>query len=164
MTMQCIDLAGGRRLQNRRGRWVMLPDETGVEVRVEGNEAIVTDQDGQTFTAEIIDQAETMAKKRAAKKTTSTAKGDRWAMLNSVADVAIRDLTGAETKIWLILFRDVRNGLARTSMADIARRAGLEPRSAKRAMRSLEARRLVKIVAHGTIDGKPNTYQLKMPT
>ena len=105
-----------------------------------------------------------MAKKRAAKKTTSAAKGDRWAMLNTMVDLAIRDLTAAEIKVWLVLFRDVRSGLARTSMADIARRAGLEPRSAKRAMRSLEARRLVKIVAHGTIDGKPNTYQLKMPT
>jgi hypothetical protein len=142
----------------------MLPDETGVEVRIEGHEAIVTDQDGHTFKAEIIDQAETMAKKRAAKKSTSPAKSDRWAMLNTMVDMAIRDLTAAEIKVWLVLFRDVRNGLARTSMADIARRAGLEPRSAKRAMRSLEARRLVKIVAHGTIDGKPNTYQLKMPT
>lgn len=162
MTTECLHLRDGRRLQNRRGSWVMLPEETGVEVRVDGREAIVTDQDGRTFTAEIIDQAETMAKKRASKK--STGKGDRWPMLNNVVDLAMRDLTAAEIKVWLVLFRDVRNGLARTSMADIARRAGLEPRSAKRAMRSLEARRLVRIVAHGTIDGKPNAYQLKMPT
>ena len=51
-------------------------------------------------------------------------------MLNAFADFALADLTGAEAKVWLILFRDTKaaTGTARTGQADIARRAGLSSR------------------------------------
>jgi hypothetical protein len=102
----------------------------------------------------------------AAKPTATTAKpkGDRWAILNGIVDVSLRDLTDAETKVWLVLYRDVRGGVARTGMSDIARRAGLERRSVVRAIERLKARGIVTRKARGTIDGRPNVYQLRSPT
>ena len=51
----------------------------------------------------------------------------RFATLNAFVDFALSELTGAETKVWLILFRDSKaaTGTARTGQTDIARRAGL---------------------------------------
>ena len=54
-------------------------------------------------------------------------RAERFGMLNDFADVSLAGLTGAEVKVWLILFRDTKaaTGTARTGQADIARRAGL---------------------------------------
>ena len=35
-----------------------------------------------------------------------TGKGHRFAVLNAFVDAALAELTGAESKVWLILFRD----------------------------------------------------------
>ena len=58
-----------------------------------------------------------------------TGKVERFAVLNAFTDYGLASLTGAEAKVWLILFRDtkVRTGTARTGQADIARRAGINP-------------------------------------
>ena len=60
-------------------------------------------------------------------------------MLNAFTDCALPTLTGAETKVWLILFRDTKaaTGTARTGQTDIARRAGLSARSVKLAVGTL---------------------------
>src|SRR5207245_359025 len=49
----------------------------------------------------------------------------RFAVLNAFTDFGLADLTGAEAKVWLILFRDAKaaTGTARTGQTDIARRA-----------------------------------------
>jgi DNA-binding MarR family transcriptional regulator len=46
----------------------------------------------------------------------------------------------------LVLYRDSRDGIARTGQTDIARRAGINRRTVYRALRRLEGRGLVKIV------------------
>src|SRR5439155_24013393 len=68
----------------------------------------------------------------------------RFGVLNAFTDCALADLAGAEVKVWLILFRDTKaaTGTARTGQADIARRAGLEPRTVRRALAKLEAKGL----------------------
>jgi hypothetical protein len=60
-------------------------------------------------------------------------RSERFAMLNAFADFGLTGPTGAETKVWLILFRDVKaaTGTARTGQANIARRAGLSRRGFK---------------------------------
>lgn len=90
-------------------------------------------------------------------------KGDRWAPLNYVADLALRDMTGAEAKVWLVLHREVRNGTVRVGMSDVARRAGISRRSVIRSIEAMKARGLLEVIARGTIDGNPNTYRLKAP-
>jgi DNA-binding IclR family transcriptional regulator len=68
-------------------------------------------------------------------------------------------LTGAETKVWLILYRDTKGtGTARTGQADIARRAGLSVRSVKRALRSLTAKGMVRLVHRGRLNVGPSVY------
>ena len=89
-------------------------------------------------------------------------RGERFAVLNAFADCALADLTGAEAKVWLILFRDVKaaTGTARTGQADIARRAGLEPRTVRRALTSLEAKGMVHVVHRGRLNAGPSVYRV----
>jgi hypothetical protein len=92
------------------------------------------------------------------------AKGGRWAMLNTFVDAMLRDAGSAESRVWLVLYRDARGTVARVGMTDIARRAGLSRRAVVKAVGDLKARGLVEVAERGTIDGRPNTYRLKMPT
>jgi DNA-binding phage protein len=89
-----------------------------------------------------------------------SAKSDRWATYNQFVDSTLRDIGEAESKVWLILFRDVRNGLARTGMSDIARRAGLSRRGVVKAIAGLKRRRLVEVITRGSVNGSPNSYRV----
>ena len=47
----------------------------------------------------------------------------RFEMLNAFVDTGMADLSRAELAVWLILYRDTqRNGVARASLDDLARR------------------------------------------
>ena len=48
---------------------------------------------------------------------------ERFAVLNAFVDFALKGLTRNEIAVWLVLYRDTRNGVVKTSQADIARRA-----------------------------------------
>jgi DNA-binding transcriptional ArsR family regulator len=88
-------------------------------------------------------------------------RSERFGVLNAFADAGMADLTGAETKVWLILFRDTkRTGVARTGQADIAHRAGLEPRTVRRALSSLEAKGMVVVVRRGRLNRGPSVYRV----
>jgi len=82
----------------------------------------------------------------------------RWPTLNSFVDVAMGDLSRAELAVWLVLFRDVRDGTARTGMTDIARRAGCHRGSVVRAVQSLQARGLIRLVRRGRKNGGTSVY------
>lgn len=85
----------------------------------------------------------------------------RFAVLNSFTDFALADLTGAEAKVWLILFRDTKGtGTARTGQADIARRAGLEPRTIRRALAALDAKGMIRVVRRGRLNAGPSVYRV----
>lgn len=86
-------------------------------------------------------------------------RSERFAALNAFVDMGLADLTGAETKVWLILFRDTKGtGTARTGQADIARRAGLSVRSVKLALRSLTAKGMVRLVHRGRLNVGPSVH------
>lgn len=87
--------------------------------------------------------------------------GDRFAVLNSFVDFTLAGLSRAESATWLILWRDTRDGTARTSMADIARRAGCTRRAVVDAMAKLEAVGLVKVVHRGGFRQGPSRYRLR---
>lgn len=87
--------------------------------------------------------------------------GDRWATLNTFVDAVLADATEAEVRVWLVLYRDVKQGgLARVGMTDIARRAGLTRRAVVNAIAALKARQAVEVVTRGSINGTPNAYRL----
>src|SRR5215472_15647975 len=66
--------------------------------------------------------------------------GERFTVLNTFVDFALKNLSRVEIAVWLILFRDTREGTARTSYDDIARRAGCNRRNVGCAVRRLEQR------------------------
>ena len=90
------------------------------------------------------------------------ARSERFAGLNAFTDCALVDLTGAEVKVWLILFRDTKaaTGTARTGQADIARRAGLSRRGIQVALDKLTAKGLVAVVRRGRLNAGPSTYRV----
>jgi hypothetical protein len=85
---------------------------------------------------------------------------DRFGVLNALVDGTLDGLTGAETKTWLILYRDTRDGTAATSQAEIARRAGLSVRGVQKALRRLLDRGLVEMVKRGGINRGPSRYRV----
>lgn len=88
-------------------------------------------------------------------------RSERFAVLNAFIDFTLSDLTGAEAKVWFILFRDTKGtGTARTGQADIARRAGVKPRTVRRALVQLEAKGLVRVVRRGRQNAGPSVYRV----
>lgn len=86
----------------------------------------------------------------------------RWAQINAFVDVTLRELTPAEVRVWLVLFRDTKKtGLARTGQADIARRAGLSQRMVKKAVRKLVGRDIVKVIRRGRLNAGPSVYKVR---
>lgn len=88
-------------------------------------------------------------------------RGERFAVLNTFTDFTLCGLTGAEVKVWLILFRDTKKtGTARTGQADIARRAGIDVRTVRRTLAKLERAGLLKVVRRGKLNGGPSVYRV----
>ena len=88
--------------------------------------------------------------------------GQRFALLNAVVDFDLAALTGAEAKVWLVLFRDtkVKTDTARTGQEDIARRAGLSARGVRKALVKLQAKGLVRVARRGRLNAGPSHYRL----
>lgn len=85
---------------------------------------------------------------------------DRFAVLNTFVDFTMRGLSRAEVLVWLVLYRDIRNGTARTSQCDIARRAGVNVRTVKRAIAGLHRRGLLAVVYRGSLRRGASSYRL----
>ncbi|TWT37017.1 hypothetical protein KOR34_19630 [Posidoniimonas corsicana] len=80
-------------------------------------------------------------------------------MLNAFVDVTMADLCRGDIAVWLVLYRDTRDGTARASQADIARRAGLSVRGVRTAVRRLERRGLLRCVYRGGLNRGVSRYR-----
>jgi hypothetical protein len=87
--------------------------------------------------------------------------GDRFRTLNAFVDFTLASLTCSEIAIWLILWRDTKDGIARTSFDDLARRAGCNRRQVSRAMGSLRTKGLAKVVHQGGFRRGVSTYRVQ---
>ncbi len=85
------------------------------------------------------------------------AKG-RFHDINTFADFSMASLDRAEIAVWLLLWRDTKDGTARTSQADLARRAGINDRSVRRAIVSLKGKRLLTVVHRGGLHRGLSVY------
>jgi CRP-like cAMP-binding protein len=85
---------------------------------------------------------------------------DRFAVLNAFIDVTAGELSRSEIMVWLVLYRDTKNGVAKTSQADIAQRAGMDTRTARRAIDRLRRDGLLSIVRRGGLRQGPSTYRV----
>lgn len=71
---------------------------------------------------------------------------ERWLTVNEFIDFSMRDLTPVQIKVWMILFRDTKkNGWAKTTMRDMAVRAGAGLKFINKAVKDLEAKGLLKV-------------------
>ncbi len=70
------------------------------------------------------------------------------------------ELSRAEALAWLVLYRDTRNGTARTSAADVARRIGASRRTVIGAIGRLRKRGLLTLVYRGGLNRGPSIYRV----
>ena len=122
----------------------------------------VNEQYGGTLPPDAVFRPDEDEEPAPAAKPKRSTRSERFAVLNAFVDMGMADLTGAEAKVWLILFRDTKaaTGTARTGQADLARRAGLSARGVKLALRSLKAKGLVHVVRRGRLNVGPSTYRV----
>jgi hypothetical protein len=85
---------------------------------------------------------------------------DRFQVINAFVDITLRSLTRTEGFVWLTLWRDTRNGLARTSYASLSRTCGCRRATVATALRSLREKGLVTIVQRGGKGQGTNVYRL----
>lgn len=93
-------------------------------------------------------------------KTAKRKTGERFAVLNAFVDFTAGTLARGELLVWLVLFRDARDGIARTSQADIARRAGMSDRTVRRTLKRLEQCGLLQTVHRGGINRGLSRYRV----
>ncbi|RLS43671.1 MAG: transcriptional regulator [Planctomycetota bacterium] len=115
--------------------------------------------DGVEVSAPPAGQAATPRGSRRTGKTPPESSG-RFATINSFVDGTMARLPRAAALIWLALWRDERRGLSRTGLTDLARRAGCEHRTARRAVATLEKQGLVEKVRRGRLGSGPSVYRV----
>jgi DNA-binding MarR family transcriptional regulator len=72
-------------------------------------------------------------------------------------------LSRAEIAVWLILYRDTKDGVARTAQSDLARRAGVNERTVRRAIKKLVRKGLLEVVRQGGLVQGMSVYRVKPP-
>lgn len=86
----------------------------------------------------------------------------RFAVQNSFVDCEMGKLTRAEIAVWLVLYRDTKpDGTARTGQTDLARRAGCDVRTVRRALIRLETRGLIEVIRRGRLGAGPSRYRVR---
>ena len=87
--------------------------------------------------------------------------GERFGTINAFLDATMASLRPCERAVWLLLWRDTKpDGLARTSQADLARRAGASGRAVNVAVRELSRRGLLVVVHRGGLSAGPSRYRV----
>jgi DNA-binding MarR family transcriptional regulator len=83
--------------------------------------------------------------------------------LAGFVDKGVRTLSRSELATYLILLRDTQpDGTARASLNDLAERGGMSRKSASRAIGSLVAKGVLRIVRRG-VPGKATVYSIFPP-
>ena len=86
----------------------------------------------------------------------------RFAMLNGFVDGVMGTLPRAAVCVWFTLYRDTKaGGLARTGVADLAKRAKCDRSTVIRALRLLVEGGNLEVVRRGGIGRGPSTYRVK---
>jgi hypothetical protein len=85
----------------------------------------------------------------------------RFQCINAFLDVTMAGLSPVERAVWLLLWRDTKpDGLARTSQSDLARRAGCNPRTVRRAIVALQFTGLLSVVRQGGLNRGLSVYRV----
>ncbi|MHB1037774.1 MAG: helix-turn-helix domain-containing protein [Pirellulales bacterium] len=88
--------------------------------------------------------------------------GERFAVLNAFLDFSAAGLSRAQVLTWLTIWRDTkRDGTAKTSVSDLARRIGANPSTVKRAVAALVQAGLLAVVYRGSLRRGPSAYRVR---
>jgi len=85
---------------------------------------------------------------------------DRFAVLNAFVDGGMAGLSRVELATWLVLYRDTRDGIARTSTTSIAQRIGCSKQAVVDAVGRLRRRGLLVRVFKGNNIRGPSVYRV----
>lgn len=88
---------------------------------------------------------------------------ERFRILNAFVDYHIKHLSRKEIAVWMVLYRDCRDGTACTSQGKIAFCGGMCPRSVRNAISALTKRGLLEIVYQGGLNRGPSIYRPVAP-
>jgi Helix-turn-helix domain len=106
-------------------------------------------------------RAEPATAARPAKRRKGKGTGDRFQVINAFADFTLASLDRAAMAVWLLLWRDTKkDGTARTSQADLGRRAGVSERTVRRAVRRLADQGLLTVVYRGSLRRGASAYRV----
>ena len=94
------------------------------------------------------------------KKTNHRQTANRFAILNAFVDSAAGELPRSSILVWMVLYRDTRNGIAETSQADVSRRAKISERMVRYAINDLIGRGLLTLVYRGGINRGASKYRV----
>lgn len=97
---------------------------------------------------------------QASHKPTRKATGKRFEVLHSFIDETLSALCRGDIAVWLVLYRDTRDGTARTAQSDLSRRSGLSVRGVVKALRRLEKHGLLKVVYRGGLNREMSRYRV----
>ena len=86
---------------------------------------------------------------------------DRFKLLNFFVDFCLSGLSRADMAVWLILYRDSRDGIASTGQSDIARRAGTCRRTVIRSIKKLKEDGLLTVAYQGGLNRGPSKYRIR---
>jgi DNA-binding MarR family transcriptional regulator len=101
------------------------------------------------------------AKPPAGRKTSKRRSQLRFEILNAFVDGGMIGLSRAELAVWLALYRDTkRDGTARASLADLARRGGMDRQTASRAVGRLTRRKMIRVIRPGGLNRGPSVYRV----
>ena len=84
----------------------------------------------------------------------------RFGILNAFVDCSLADLSRSEIAVWLILFRDTRDGTVRTSQENLAKRSGTSVRHVRKAIAELTAAGLLTVVFQGGLNRGPSRFRV----
>lgn len=84
----------------------------------------------------------------------------RWLALNTFLDRTARHVRSTDAMVWIVLFRDARNGVARVSQQYVADRLGVCRKTVGRAAKRLVQLHLLEIIRSGGFRRGTHTYRL----
>lgn len=90
----------------------------------------------------------------------SKAIGQRFETLNNFVDSVMKNFKPSTSIVWVVLYRDARNGIARTSQGDIARRSGLSVRQVRRALAELIESGSIRLLSRGNSFQQCSVYEV----
>lgn len=86
----------------------------------------------------------------------------RFTVLNGFVDASMGTLPRAAALVWVCLWRDTKpDGLARTAVADLARRVGVDRSTVLRALPLLVERGLLQVVRRGGLGRGVSVYRVQ---